>query len=113
MARTDLTVQSIAQAGIVPSYEAANAEGEAVPNNGQMFLHVKNGSGAEITVTLQTPVTYDGLALADQTVAVAAGAEKMIGTFSSRFNQASGTDKGKVYVDFSAVTSVTLAAFQL
>ena len=113
MARTDLSVQTIAQAGIEPSYEAANADGEAVPNNGLMFIHVKNGGGSQITVTIQTPVAYDGLALEDQTVTIDAGDEKMIGPFSTRFNQAGGTDKGKVYVDFSAVTSVTIAAFRL
>lgn len=110
MARTALTAQATSTAGLAATYGAANVDGHMfVPQAGRV-LHVKNGGGAPITVTVQAEVSLDGLALPDQTVAVANGAETFIGPFASDiYAQRAGADKGKVYVDFSAVTSVTLA----
>jgi hypothetical protein len=113
MARTDLTVQEIVKSGLEPSYTSASADGHAVANNGRTFLHVKNGGGSPITVTIQTSTTIEGLAVADQTVSVPASEERLIGPFSTHFEQPSGADKGKVYVDFSDVTSVTVAALRV
>lgn len=114
MARTDLALQTIAGTGIVPAFTAANVDGHAVTNRGRQFVHVKNGSVSSINVTVQTPVTVGGRSVADDVIAVAAGAEKMIGPFDEgNFNQQSGADAGKVYVDFSAVTTVTVGAFTL
>jgi hypothetical protein len=111
MARTALSVQSIVRAGLSPTYTAANVDGHSVANEGkQTFIHVKNGGASPITVTIPTPGSVDGLAVADRTVNVPAGEERMIGPFPAAFyNQADGT----VHVDFSAVTSVTLAAFKV
>lgn len=113
MARTAITIQSPVVAGIVPTYEAANADGHMFTNTGTEILHIKNGSGSSINVTLQTGLTIDGLAVADRTVAIAAGAEKMMsGLATQYYNQTSGADAGKVYIDLSAVTTVTLAVFK-
>lgn len=111
MARTALTQQSIVQAGLVPSYAAANADGHSIEGSGAVFLHVKNGGGVTCNVTIETPGTVAGLAVTDQAVAVAAGAEKMIGPFDKRaFNRLAGTtDAGLVYVNFDQVASVTVA----
>src|SRR5688500_167062 len=104
MARTALTPQSFTSAGAVPAYSAANADGHSVVNSGRTLLHVKNGGGSSINVTIQTPGSVDGLALPDKVIAVANGAEKIIGKLATNvYNQADGT----VNVDFSAVTSVT------
>ena len=114
MPRTNLALQTISPSGIVPAYTAANVDGHSVSNRGSQFVHVKNGGAASINVTFVTPVTVGGRAVADDVVAIAAGAEKLIGPLAEAvFNQQSGTDVGKVYVDFSAVTSVTVAAFTL
>jgi hypothetical protein len=111
MARSALTVQTISLSGVTPSYAAANVDGHEFTNDGKTFLQVKNTSGSPITVTLQTPATVDGVALADPTVSVpATTGDKMIGPFPTRaFNQSGGV----VYVDFSAVTNVTVSAFHL
>lgn len=109
MARSALTLQTIAKTGIVPSYASANVDGNSFANDGNTVLHVKNGSGSSITVTIQTPGTVDDLAVAERTVTVANASEKMIGPFPPGiYNQS-----GEVYVDYSAVTTITVGAFKI
>jgi hypothetical protein len=111
MPRTALNPQTVTIAGLTPAYTAANVDGHSIVTNGRQFLHVKNGGGAPITVTVQTPVTVKGRAVAEDTVTVTNAQERMIGPFTvGVHDQASGADRGKVYVDFSAITSVTVAA---
>ena len=112
MARTELTVQAIVRAGDEPTYEAANSDGEEFDNTGKQFLHIKNGSGGSITITIVTPGTVDegDLAVADRTIAIPAGKERMIGPFPpATYNQSDET----VDVNFSGVTSLTIGAFSL
>ena len=111
MAKTALAVQTVSRAGITGSFTAANADGHYIANTeANFFLHVKNGGGSSITVTIETAATVDGLAVADRAVTVANGSEKMIGPFPPNiYNQ----DDGSVWVTFSAVTSVTVAAFKV
>jgi hypothetical protein len=110
MPRSDLTVQQIARTGIVPSYAAANALGNSIPNDGQVFVHIKNGAGAPINVTVLVPALVDSMAITARVVAVANGSEKMIGPFPPGiFNQ----PDGKVYVDYSSETTITVAAIRL
>lgn len=113
MARTALTVNAVAETGTTLSATSANADGHSLANtarSSKLFLYVNNGSGGSINVTIQTPQTVRGLAVADQVVAVGAGVETIIGPFDASFyNQSDGT----VYADFSAVTSVTVAAFRI
>lgn len=111
MARQTMTVQQISRSGLTPSYDAAHVDGHAFENDGlRTFLHIKNdGVGATIA-TITTPKTVDDLAVADRTVTIALGAEKMIGPFPvNTYNQ----DDNTVYVDFDTLTSVTLAAIKL
>ena len=115
MARLPLTVQAVAVTGLslaADAMGAANADGFSVMNDGdkRTFFMCKNASGAPITLTIQTYATRDGLAVAERTIAVAAGARVITGPFSAAlYNR---TD-GLVYVDFSAVTSVTFGAYRL
>lgn len=112
MARVTLTVQEIVRTGLNPSYGVAEADGNAFANTdpGRRFVHVKNGGGAQITVTVVTPQTINGLGVADLTVDVPASGERMIGPFPpSSFNQGDGL----VHVDYSDVTSVTVAALKI
>lgn len=110
MARADISVQLIDRSGLEPSYTAATADGEKFVNNGRVFIHVKNGDASQHTVTVQTPGTVDGLDVAERTVDIPAGEERIIGPFPpGHYNQADG----KVYIDYDAVTSITLAAIRL
>ena len=115
MARTALASQTIVDEGLTMTLSAANADGHYIDGGGDVFLVVLNGSGGSINVTVQTAATVSGLAVTDQVVAVAAGATKLIGPFPpATYDRASGaSDAGKVYVDFSAVTTVTCGAYTL
>lgn len=110
MARQSVSVQQIVKTGLEAAYTNAHADGHEFSNDGRTFMHVVNGDGADKTITIQTPQTVGGLAVADLAVTVTAGEERMIGPFrKSLFDQANG----KVYVDFSATTNVTAAYLKL
>lgn len=114
MARTAITIQDIPEnAGLAATYEAANVDGNMFDNLGDEIIHVKNGGAGAINVTLPTPATQAGLAVADLVVAVPAGAERLIGRLSpGTFNQPSGADEDRVYLDYDVVTSVTVAVLR-
>lgn len=116
MSRTDLTVTEIPLTGVdsADTLEAANSDGEAVLNNGETFIEVLNTNASSCTVTVNSNRTVDGLTLPDKTVAVAQNERKLI-LLGPRdtFNQRGGDDDGKVYVDFSHVTDVTVAAWRI
>jgi hypothetical protein len=109
VARTTLGANHPTSGGVIPAWTAANADGHSFPYSKSAMLYAKNASGGSINVTVQTPGTADGLSLPDKVVAIGAGAEKVIGDLPEIYKQADGT----VLVDFSAVTSVTVALFDL
>jgi hypothetical protein len=75
-----------------------------------VFLQVLNGGASSINVTVNSPLTVDGLSVGPLVVAVAAGVTKHIGPFPpSTFGRSVAPDLGRVYVDYSAVPSVTRA----
>jgi hypothetical protein len=114
MARTALATVAIVDEGAVAAFTAANVDGHTIPGGGNTRLLVTNGSASPIDVTVQTAATTDGLAVTDQVVTIAAGATKAIGPFRpTTYDRASGAvDAGLVYVDFSAVASVTVLALE-
>lgn len=113
MAKVALTLQAVSTAGLTPSFGAANADGYAIDNSsGRAAIYVKNGGGAGITVTLEIPGSIDGVAKADKTVSIGAGAEKIIGFFPRNVYDQTEPDTSManaVGVTFSSVTSVTVA----
>jgi hypothetical protein len=111
------SVQSIVPGGAVPTYGAV-ASTDKFPDDGKQrtFLHVKNGSGASVNVTISKGALSSrvvpgigSVAIADKVVAVAAGADEMIGPFTDAYRDATGN----VNVAYSATTTVTAAAIQL
>lgn len=92
--------------GLAATYAAASAGGDKFDPGERVVLHVKNASAASVTVTVVTPNTILGLAVADAQVAVPAGAERFIGPFPRE--HFAGSD-GLVSVTWSAAASVTFA----
>jgi hypothetical protein len=110
MAQTAINYQQIVRTGLEAVYTAAVADGAKFANDGRMFVDVLNEDASPINVTVQTPVIVDGLAVADLVVAVPAGESRKIGPFPPNiYNQSDGM----VYVDYSAVTDVTVALLRL
>jgi hypothetical protein len=106
------TPQVISRTGLAEAFTAAdNANGETCPNNGNLFLHVKNTGGGSCTVTVTTPGTVDGLAITDLTVVVPlTTGDRMIGPFpTGTYNDSSGN----ISVAYSTGTGVTAAYVQL
>lgn len=106
MARTAITPQTVTTAGAAITLEAANVAGNSVDlTTGAKVMWIKNGDAGSITVTLPSVATVDGLALADRTVTIAGTTEKHF-----RLHDAQKRTDGTVYINYSAVTSVTVAA---
>ena len=109
-----LTKQTIVPAGTNPSYVAAAGGGDKVAPGPTTFLHVKNGGGAPITVTVDDPTSVGPAGAQafnpDLSVSVTNAQERMIGPITERF--ANPAD-GLAAITYSGVTTVTVAAFQL
>lgn len=105
-----LAYQQVGITGLNPTYANAGASGDQVVPNPNGFLHVKNGSGASINVTVVVPGTEYGQNRADVVVAVSAAGAKMIGPFPTDLQDAS---TGQISVTYSSATSVTVAAVRV
>ena len=100
-----LSVQTALVTGIVPTYNAVSAS-DTFSNDGGTRLHIKNGGGGTCTVTITTPYTLGGLALADQVISIGAGVENQVAVLSTQIYNASDD---LVTITFSPTTSVTMS----
>jgi hypothetical protein len=102
-----LTATSVAAAAMTA---ADGTNGNKFVANANTILRVKNASGAQITVTLHTNRTVDGLTVPDKTFTVAATTGDVIFTgITPTFWQNSSQE---VWIEFSAVTTVTVMVIQ-
>lgn len=109
-----LTVQSITPIGTSPSYVAANLNGDKVRPSNRTFLHVKNGSGGSVTVTVDDTITKEPVGAVcfdpDLEVTIEGGGERFIGPIDpARFR---GED-GNADISYDSVASVTVAALRI
>jgi hypothetical protein len=105
-----LTVQDILAAGTGATYQAATGGGDAMPTGPNNFLHVKNGGGASITVTIAATGACSQGVLHPISVVVPNAGERMIGPIPARYKDAV---TGLAQISYTAVTSVTVGAFQM
>jgi hypothetical protein len=102
------TPQVIGQAGLAPGYAAVSASDTITGNDGNCWLHVKNGNvGTAITVTVVSlnPCSHGGTH--NLVVAIPISSERMIGPFPrDRFGET-------VTVNHTTLTSVTAGVFRL
>jgi hypothetical protein len=112
MADVTITPQELSVSGITPSYTDVSAitDDFYLANNGHTILHVKNDSAGSINVTITGQNNCDQGFTHDETIAVGAGVEKIIGVFSvARFNDNSN---GKVLINFDTATDVSYTAYK-
>lgn len=106
-----ITVTEIPKTGVAPpSLSAANAGGDTFVNDGKTFLHVANGSGGALTVTVDAQRLCDQGFDHDAIVSVPAGTERYIGPFPKNIFNTTG---GVCDVSYSGVTSLTIGALKL
>ena len=110
-AASEITVQTLARAGLSATYEACDTNGNYFTNDGMTFIHIKNANAGTPTLTIATANTVDGLAIADRTVTMfATTGDKMIGPLpASVYNDANG----RVQLTYSAVTDLTIAVIKM
>jgi hypothetical protein len=106
-----LGTQAIALAGLNPTYAAATGGGDKCEVGDRVFLHVKNGSGSPITVTLTSVAAVRGQAVANVTVSVPAAGERMIGPLNADLLQ--NASDGLCAIGYSSATTVTVAALRI
>jgi len=118
MARTNVTVLETDPNGILDA-EAVDValhvtDGAMFTNDGRTRLWMKNAGAGVHVVTVVTPRTIEGLAVADKTYSVAAGKYAVAGPFRrDLYNQPSGADAGKAYVNTDGTgTEVTIVPFK-
>ena len=108
-----LTTQQITEAGAATTYADAAELGDTITNTGKEFIHVKNGSGASVTVSCDpdtasvTVAGYGSLSKAAISVAIPSGDERFIGPFGTAAFGASPL------IEYSAHADVTIAAITL
>ena len=101
--------------GLTPAYtvvaSAADTH-EAINNGRSMFLHFKKSGAGNAIVTIQTPGTVDGNAIAELTATVVATTgDKMIGLFARNVYNVAGNQFLRWTVD--DVVGLTVAALYM
>jgi hypothetical protein len=108
--RDTITPTNLLDTGVTQALAAASGDGHKFVNNGKEFVVITNDYTATVTLTVVTGGTAGGHPIADVEVTMAAGATKLIGTFKPEiFNQTSGADAGRVYLNWSAEVTGTVA----
>lgn len=106
-----LTTQNISRTGVTPTYAAVSASDTFTPD-AQTFVHVKNGGGSPDSCVVQVlQGDPPGLTIADITVSVTNGQERMIGPFPANFFADPTT--GAATITHGFTTSVTIGVFKL
>jgi len=110
MPRTNITLQEVGKnkGAELTDVNADQANGMMFDNDGRTELIIHNGDGSTRTVTGVSVACSHGRTL-DVAVPVATLKRGILGPLDPDiFNQKSGTDIGKVYVDFSAGTTTAV-----
>jgi hypothetical protein len=114
MADVAVAIQQIdAEDGTTPTYTGSLSTSNTykVPHDDRTFVHFKKSGAGACTVTIQTPATLRGRAVAEATYTVpATTGDVMIGPFPADvFRQSDGT----VNITLSEVTGLTMAALRI
>lgn len=109
-----LTPQPLTTQGIEPTFHGASAGGDSFLNDGNTYIHIKNGHSGPQTVTLTSidsarTTTLGEFPLADLEIVVPDDEERIAGPFpQTRFNDANG----RVSMTYSGVTALTVAVIR-
>ncbi len=104
-----LATQSITTAGVVASYVTPSGGGDRFQPAAGTFIHIKNGNASSCTITITTPFTMDGLALADRAITVAGTTEQFIAVPDTLYRSSDGLGDFVV----APITTVTVAVVRI
>lgn len=111
-----LAIQNATKLGFEPTFAAVAAGGDEFVNDGKTLLEFVNSSGANAyTITVATPATIEGLAVADVAVSMQAGVgeRRVVGPFPiNAFNDANGKVQ-ITYTGTAPATDLTVAVIRL
>ena len=117
MPRTDLTVQQMGRLTVLSNptrHTPDNVNGNSFDNSGfNVFLYVTNSNASSRTLTVTVPSTFEGEPLADKVYTIATNTRKVIGPFSSDYNQTDNGLSNRVLLDWSAATDVTVEVISM
>lgn len=113
MARTEITVTDMSfQEGLTFTGEAADsANGMMYENDGNTFLFIENADASSIDIEI-TSVADEAGREENLDFAIAGNSSATFSVLRERWFNQTSSDVGKVYIDFSADTSVTVQAFR-
>lgn len=98
-----LTAQTMTSSGVLLTFTAAAAGGDTIPFGSQAIF--RNTDAGTVTVTMVTPGTVDGNAIADKTFTVAQNEIKCV----RPTNDYRDTSTERVSFTYDAVTALTVA----
>lgn len=108
--RDVITPTVLSDAGTTMTLAAASGDGHKFPNTGRELVVVTNDYTATVTLTVVTGGTAGGIAISDVDISLTAGQSKIVGPFNTAiFNQPSGSDAGRIYLNWSAAVTGTAA----
>jgi hypothetical protein len=118
MARTQLTPQVVDRDGVIITEVAGDATNDHSFENldEDVLLYVRNGGTGAVQVTVDVPLSVDGLAVPDLSVSVASGNTVLMGPFPKRvYNQedAGNSVDEAVLVNLDQDDTVYIAALQI
>lgn len=108
MARVSLATIPVSKAGVASALTASTADGEIVDVGDNLMLVVNNKSASSVTVAVTTPLTVDGLAVSDVSLAVPAGSTGFVALDPRLFRRDSAPDAGRAYVNCTAPGATVL-----
>lgn len=100
--------QQVSDAGLIPTYSPAAADGHQVENDGKVILHICNTGTTDVKVTILSGYTVGGLKLQDRQVEIPPATCVFIGPFDPAVYNQPGT--AQVWIDYSAAEGVDVAA---
>jgi len=103
----DKTAQADNVAGVTLAFTSCAGGGDTVPANATVLF--RNTDAATVTVTMVTPGTVEGLAIADRTKTVA---QNEVIKFEPSRNYFDPNNGNRVSFTYSGVTALTMAVFE-
>lgn len=112
MADVVKTPQVVVRAGVAPTYNSGLSTSDVyvIENDGRTILHFKKTGAGACTVTVETPGTVDGLAVADRTFNVPATTGDV---FVGPFPREDYNTGGNLRVSCSEITGLSFAILRV